>query len=255
MAAAADSKSALGNKVSVRVRPSAMITLLSLLKDFDLFCFDFDGLLVDTEPLHYQAYKEMFKSHGCAFDIDFQQYTQYAHHASGTALAQYAQAHFPFLKPTWHDLRLEKSLIYSALLTSTPTPLMPGIQELILALKAAGKEMTVVTNSYRPDVEKIIALQPFLQTIPRWITRDDYQKPKPDPAGYLYALSLYPDISKERTVGFEDTLKGVTALSKAEIYPILICDADHPQRLDYQNIPDQISHFPSVLEIISGSCV
>ena len=39
--------------------------------DFQLFLFDFDGLLVDTEHLHYQAYVNMLSKHGYKLELNF----------------------------------------------------------------------------------------------------------------------------------------------------------------------------------------
>jgi beta-phosphoglucomutase-like phosphatase (HAD superfamily) len=56
------------------------------------------------------------------------------------------------------------------------------------------------------------------------------------------ALFLYPHISPSDCTGFEDTLKGITALQLAGIRPILICDPSHPQ---IEGNPG-ITHYPSL---------
>ncbi len=47
--------------------------------DFQLFLFDFDGLLVDTEGLHYAAYVNIMAARGYRLDWSFAEYSQMAH--------------------------------------------------------------------------------------------------------------------------------------------------------------------------------
>src|SRR3990167_7156479 len=93
--------------------------------DFQLFLFDFDGLLVDTEPLHYQSYVTMMSSHGYLLNWSFSYYTELAH-INATALREGLYAEFPDLEPNWQRLYEEKKDIYLELLSSQPVKLMPG---------------------------------------------------------------------------------------------------------------------------------
>ena len=43
-------------------------------KDYDLFLFDFDGTLADTEALHHRAYVRMCGNRGFVLDWDFEKY-------------------------------------------------------------------------------------------------------------------------------------------------------------------------------------
>src|SRR5690606_32858515 len=86
----------------------------------------------------------------------------------------------------------------------------------------------VVTNSPRVQVEAIRARSKPLQTITYWITREDYEKPKPNPECYQKAIALYGK-PLDRVVGFEDSLKGYMALKQSGAKAVLICDENHPQ--------------------------
>ncbi|MCH9703616.1 MAG: HAD hydrolase-like protein, partial [Chlamydiae bacterium] len=46
--------------------------------DYDLICFDFDGVLVDSEQLHFDAYKQMCAKRGISLKWDEVQYAKFA---------------------------------------------------------------------------------------------------------------------------------------------------------------------------------
>lgn len=193
-----------------------------------LVLFDFDGLLVDTEKLHYLAYQEALTNWKSPLDIDFFTYISLAHEASGNGLKEFVYKLYPNLSGKWQTIRYEKLQIYSKLIQDKVT-LMPFVEEFIAFVKELKIQTCVVTNSLKSDIETIKKRLPSLYKIPTWVTREDYERPKPYPDGYLKALALHPTIHASEAIGFEDTLKGIEALKKANILPILICDPSHPQ--------------------------
>jgi beta-phosphoglucomutase len=205
-----------------------------------LILFDFDGLLVDTEKLHHQAYEEALLSFDTPLNLDFSFYINLAHAASGTGLKDYIYKAFPDLDGMWIDIRKKKIEIYSNLI-ETKLDLMPYVEEFIRLITVKKIPSCVVTNSLKKDVDRIRNKIDALNMIPHWLTREDYENPKPAPDGYLKALSLFPHIKSSDCSGFEDTLKGVKALQGAKVRPYLICNPNHPQLEDVKNI----THYPS----------
>lgn len=193
---------------------------------FQLFLFDFDGLLVNTEHLHYQAYVNMLAARGCFIDWDFSKFCTLAH-LNADALKQQIYAEFPSLEPDWKILYAEKKQIYFDLIASGKVELMPGVEPLLQALNKAGIQRCVVTNSLLEQIQLLRSQHPVLQTIPHWITREDYEKPKPDPECYLRAIQLYGK-KGDRIIGFEDSIRGLQALEQTSAQPVLICPNHHP---------------------------
>lgn len=212
------------------MQKSATIFSMKWIEYFQFFLFDFDGILVDTEPLHYAAYEKTCHQWNIPWKWSFEEYCQVAHHESqGFKKALYRE--FPLLLeegPSWDLISESKKEIYIALVHSQSLQLMPGVECLLHALYDKKIPCCVVTNSLREQVEIIKKLQPVLQLIPHWITRDDCQHAKPSPEGYLLAIDRHASqeaISNKRIIGFEDTLKGFIALSQTPAYPVLICPA------------------------------
>ncbi len=217
---------------------------------FDLFLFDFDGLLVNTEELHFCAYVEMCKKRGYALKWSLPRFFEAAHFKS-TGLKEAIYAEFPKLyeeEPKWDVLYAEKKNIYQMLLHAGKINLMPGVKPLLEALEKNNLRRCVVTNSLYEQIEAIKKQQPVLQTIPLWITREDYKEAKPRPDGYNTAIAKLGKPG-DKIVGFEDSTRGLQSLLAANVtQAILVCPLEHPQMVSA--IPKGVLHFTSLENIV-----
>jgi HAD superfamily hydrolase (TIGR01509 family) len=196
------------------------------IRNFDLFLFDFDGLLVDTETLHFQAYVNMLAKRGLRLDWGFSKFCSTAH-LNANALREALYAEFPNLDPDWKSLYEEKKACYLDLLLAGKVRLMKGVEPLLKELEKKKVRRACVTNSLLEQTKLIRSQIPALETIPLWITREDYEKPKPSPECYLKAIELVGK-KGDRIIGFEDSARGIEALKGTPALPILICQGDHP---------------------------
>lgn len=196
------------------------------IKKFQFFLFDFDGLLVNTEHLQFQAYVNMLARRGYKLNWNFAQFCEVAH-LNATALKEALYVEFPDLEPNWEMIHQEKKEEYLSLILTGKVELMPGAEALLSALAQESIRRCVVTNSSLNQTQAIRSQQPILQSIPFWVTREDYANPKPNPEGYLRAIELYGQPG-DRIIGFEDTLRGLQALQQTSAFPVLICPHHHP---------------------------
>jgi HAD superfamily hydrolase (TIGR01509 family) len=217
------------------------------IQQFDLFLFDFDGLLVNTEELHWAAYREMCQRRGYNLDWTLFQFFQAAHF-DATGLREAIYREFPDLQkqePRWEILYAEKKQCYQELLEKGDLSLMPGVEEVLIALEQAGKRRCVVTNSTKEQVDLVKEKISLLKTIPIWVTRENYCKPKPHPECYLTALKQLRQPG-DRIIGFEDSTRGFQALKNAGVpVALLIGPSDHPQMKDFEG-----TYFPSFNSIV-----
>ncbi len=218
------------------------------INEFDLFLFDLDGLLVDTEILHFKAFQEMCKELGCNLTWDMSRYVQEAHSRSqGLKEATYRE--FPHLKeiePDWGVLYKGKIRAYDRILREDPIRLMPGVERFLKELEKGGKRRAVVTNSTRPQADLIRKKVSVLSLIPLWLTREDYPMAKPSPDGYLKAIEKLGKAG-DKIVGFEDSLRGIKSLQAAKVNAVFVCPKDHPALQDESL--EGFSHFNSFEEI------
>jgi beta-phosphoglucomutase len=198
--------------------------MMNWTSNYQLFLFDFDGLLVDTEQFHYQAYIDMCRERGFQLTWDFARYSVAAHHGP-TDLRDQIYAEFPGLQekePDWRILYAEKKKCFMDLIEKKPVPLMSGVKELLLHLDKNDVKRCVVTHSPIALIESIRKKNPVLDSIPLWITREEYEHPKPHPECYQLAIAKLAGPT-DRIIGFEDSPRGMHALMQTKADPVLIC--------------------------------
>jgi beta-phosphoglucomutase len=222
---------------------------MRLINDYQLFLFDFDGLLVNTEEIHYQAYQRMLQRRGFDLGWDFPYYCSVAHYSS-EGLREQIYAKFPALEaaePSWDVLYAEKKQAFIELIHEGAVHLMAGVEQMLKALEAANVKRCVVTHSAEDLVSYIRKQNPVLDTIPHWITRWDYSHPKPNPECYLKAIERLAKAT-DKVVGFEDTPRGLQALQGTRATPILVSAINYPELPSY--ISQGIKHYTSFVDLL-----
>lgn len=202
---------------------------MHLLDSYQLFLFDFDGLLVNTEELHYKAYLALCKSRGCTLNWSFRTYMRHALY-SATGLKEGIYNELPELKAqedNWEILYREKTALYNKLLETEKVTLMPGAEPLLQALAVAEKKRCVVTHSKQEQINSITKLHPILNTLPHWITREHYSKAKPSSECYEKAIQAFLKPG-EKAIGFEDSPRGLQALLGTQAEAVLVSDCLEP---------------------------
>lgn len=198
------------------------------INEYRLFLFDFDGLLVNTEELHYEAYKKMLAGHGIAFDWSFERYCQTAHYASEKFREEILKL-YPSLKNIpWETLYQEKQRMIQEALRNGSVHLMPGVEAFLNKLQKHGKKHAVVTHSPDQLVSIVRKQHPVLDRIPLWVTRHDYTHPKPDPECYNLAIKRHAH-ADEAVIGFEDTPRGLNALLGTRAKAVLVTKIPYPE--------------------------
>ncbi|MBF8263448.1 MAG: HAD-superfamily hydrolase [Parachlamydiales bacterium] len=215
------------------------------IRQFQLFLFDFDGLLVNTEHLHFQAYINTLAQRGYVLDWSFAQFCEVAQ-LNATALREALCIAFPDLETDWSAVYEEKKKAYFNMILSGKVEMMPGAEQLLKELATAGIRRCVVTNASLEQTHVIASQRLILKTIPHWITREDYSRPKPDPECYLQAIALCTQPG-DRIIGFEDSLRGLQALGQTSARPVLICPSHHP--LLELAVQGGVMHFESLESI------
>lgn len=218
------------------------------LNSFSLWLFDMDGLLVDTEYLHLEAYRRMCASRGVVLSWDLSQFLQIAHKSS-SAIKEQMYTQFPKLRETpWQKLYLEKKAQYLQCLDSQTLRPMPGADLMVQYAAELGVKMCVVTHSPKEQTQIVREKLPFLNQIPRWITREDYARAKPDPQCYKKAIDLYHSShAKSAVVGFEDSARGLMALMGTSSRAVLVAKAHYPQLKAYEGRFHAVQSFIELL--------
>jgi HAD superfamily hydrolase (TIGR01509 family) len=172
--------------------------------------FDLDGTLIDSDPYHFRAYREIAARHGVAVDAAF-----FAAHISGHTNAEACAAMFPRMTPAAHRaIAAEKETNFRAAL-ATAQPL-PGVHALFDW--AAGKNLRtgLVTNAPPANVDHMLAVLGLAGRFDTVVLGETLARGKPDKLPYVTALERL-GIAAGEAVAFEDAVPGVLSAVGAGI--------------------------------------
>ena len=178
--------------------------------------FDFDGLIVDSESPGYQAWSELYATHGCS--LPFDTYSACIGTIGGFDLHGFLQEQTG--RPV-DRVELERACNRRWLELMTDQPLLPGIAACVSSSQRRGLKLAVASSSTNKWVTHNLRKFALLDYFDAVCTSDDVKAVKPDPALYLLALERL-GVSAEEAVAFEDSPNGILAAKRAGIYCIAI---------------------------------
>ncbi len=192
---------------------------------FDALLFDFDGVLADTEPLHYSCWKEILEPHGILFDWPF-----YQKNCVGISdrlmVERFAAQHDPPIPfaDIWPDYQ-RKQLMFRERL-ERDHPFLPETLELIEKLHGQYK-LAVVSSSSRTEVEPPIeraGIRPCFQAM---VCGREVPNLKPAPDPYLKAAEM---LGATRPLVIEDSDAGVASGTAAGFEVLRVSGAENVAR-------------------------
>jgi len=151
---------------------------------------DFNGVLVDDEPLHFELFRRVLAEEGLELsERDY--YERYlGFDDRGAFLAKLADAGRPAEPPQVARLIARKAAYYQELIHRRGYPFFPGARELVRAAAADGLRLGVVSGALREEVAGALAQAGLSGLVPILVTAEDVAESKPHPEGYLLALEL-----------------------------------------------------------------
>ncbi|HEY9386746.1 MAG TPA: HAD-IA family hydrolase [Nitrososphaeraceae archaeon] len=201
--------------------------------------FDSDGVLVDSMPSHYEAWKTAFKE---VSNIDVDERTIYL--LEGMRGIDLVEKVFELKKYPSNNHQIaeqvnaRKNEVFRDILLSAPPRAYQGVKELILKLGNCKK--AVVSGSAREDVETLLeksSLGKENNLFDILITADDSAKGKPDPCSFMAALDKIKIFRLDALI-VENAPLGVEAANKAGIQCIVTLN----------NTPLNIEDFKSLID-------
>jgi HAD superfamily hydrolase (TIGR01509 family) len=170
--------------------------------------FDMDGLLVDSEPLWFQAESAVMERLHGAWSRDDQDVLVGGSMATTVAylLSKGTRPAEPADVARW----LLEGMI--GLLTAGPVPVLPGAVELVDEVRTAGLPYALVTSSEPEVVDAVLAGLDV--EFPVIVCAADVAHAKPDPEGYLLAAAKL-GAEPGQCIALEDSVNGVTAAEAA----------------------------------------
>ena len=186
------------------------------------FLCDFDGVLVDLEPLHCKAWQEILKPLGPSFTDE-----EYDQKYLGLNDRDIAKKIFGgrkrLLSPHFSEELIRKKEIHAKGLFLKGIPIIEGAPEFLEKACTIGP-IALVTGALPGEVYFVLDQLQWRHYFSFIITAADVERGKPDPEGYLKAYEKIrtmkiwtPALEKKDCLILEDSQYGIEAAERAEI--------------------------------------
>lgn len=173
--------------------------------------FDMDGVLINTEPLHYRMWKEAFKNRGLEIDYDIY---KGCIGATDAFLMELVLQNYGRDFRNDKNLLKERAVIEKRLLQEEGFPEMPGVKEMLRRLHEAGFLLAVASSSPPERIHDAINYIGARQYFSLLNSAENVAHSKPAPDIYLDTAGKLGVTPKECVV-LEDSENGSIAAVSA----------------------------------------
>jgi len=179
-----------------------------MLERFDAVLFDFDGTLVDTMPIHFEAYRRVFAE----MSLDLTHHDFYSN-IGGTGMETIPR----FLRgrpAPWPTTDIHRRKKERLLVLLDEIELQPLPTAYLLPLLNGRVPMAVATSGARIGVDKMLDRLAWRRYFAAVVTAEDVARGKPAPDLFATAASRL-GIAPAACLAFEDTDDGIAAARAA----------------------------------------
>jgi HAD superfamily hydrolase (TIGR01509 family) len=187
--------------------------------------FDMDGVIVDSEPRHERAFREVFHEmgYGETHGMDFPQYYGRSDRALWIDFIGKHQPPWSLEELTeWKQRRFLEIIRHEQ-------PIFVGLPELLEKL-AARYKLAVASGSFHPVIDEVLAMRGLRRFFPVVVSVQDVGKGKPAPDVFLRAAELL-GVSPQSCCVIEDAAAGVEAALAAGMSVIAITNSLPAEKL------------------------
>jgi len=188
--------------------------------------FDFDGVITDSEILHFRAFNAVLAPHG--FELSkHEYYKDYLGLADkdcfktliGEGRLRIQETHIPALIQ-------QKTRVFEKL-ARTEGRIIEGVREFLGLLTGAQVPIAICSGALRPEIELILEEAGLRDSFDVIVSAEEVRRGKPDPEGFLLALQklndVWPDpIAPECCIVVEDSHWGLQAARAAGMRTVAV---------------------------------
>lgn len=166
-------------------------------KDTYVALFDFDGVVVDTEPQYSQFWSQKGREYLGMDDL--------ADRIKGQTLTEIYNSFFPGMKKEQEQIlsdlyQFEQQMYFDYI---------PGVLDFITDLRANGVRMAIVTSSNNAKMEAVYQSRPEIKSLfDHILTAEMFPASKPAPDCYLLGMRMFGSTPNTTWV-FEDSFNGL----------------------------------------------
>ncbi|WP_111307396.1 HAD family hydrolase [Confluentibacter sediminis] len=204
--------------------------------------FDMDGVIIESEPLHYIAYHKMFKD--VNIDVPDSLYESFTGKSTLNICKQLCDIYKLEASPETLVALKRKHFDY-VFENDTTFDLIEGVLDVIKDYHKNGLTLVLGSSATMPSIERIFKrfdLNPYFKAK---LSGADLKESKPHPEIFIKAAEA-TGFSREECMVIEDATNGISAAKAAGIFCVAF-DSFHSKNQDYSQADLVIKKFDEIL--------
>ncbi|WP_411896168.1 HAD family hydrolase [Winogradskyella sp. A2] len=203
--------------------------------------FDMDGVIVDTEPLHYKAYHKMFRDVNINVDEDlYESFTG----QSTINICRRLVYHFNLNFAPEYLIKLKRQHFKYLFEHDKDLKLIDGVLELIEDYHDNDIKLVVASSASMSNINRVFEKFDLNQYFSGKFSGADLKESKPHPEIFIKA-SEFTGFSNKECMVIEDSTNGIKAAKGAEIFCVGF-KSPHSSGQDYSEADLIISDFDAI---------
>jgi len=174
--------------------------------------FDMDGVIIDSQPIHYQG--DMLTLEYCNTHISLKELQKYAGTSDESRFKRLKEKYK--LKPSVKELTAYRENIMLELIETSNLEAISGIKNLLSDVKEKSMKLALASSSTRKFIDAVLCKLAIKELFDTVVSGENISKSKPAPDIFLKAAELISCDSKACVV-IEDSANGVNAAVNANM--------------------------------------
>jgi len=194
--------------------------------------FDFDGVLVDSEPLHYRALRDCLAAEGIGVDEDEYRRVYLAYTDREAVRIALERAGLGYDADRVERLCAAKARAFESV--RGQVPVFPGARELVRLL-AGRAPLAIASGALRSEIDALLDGAGIAGAFRVVVSADDVRHGKPDPEPYRLAVErlnqALPGLAPADCVAVEDSVAGIASARAAGLRVVGVTHSYPAERL------------------------
>lgn len=173
--------------------------------------FDMDGVLINTEPMHYKIWKETFRRRGV--NVEYDHYKE----CIGSTAAYLMDLIYKYYQVDFREdfsIRQEMMNVKNEIINKEGFPQIEGVPEMLRRLRKSGFTMAVASSSPQYYIEQAMKAMKVEKCFDLLFSGERVENPKPAPDVFLAAAERI-GLKPEECLVVEDSTNGCRAAKAA----------------------------------------
>jgi beta-phosphoglucomutase len=196
--------------------------------------FDFNGIIVDDEPIHFALFQKVFAEEGMALTKDAYYGRYLGFDDRGAFGFGYREHNRPLSQKKLAQL-IERKAVYYQEAIRNHVAIFPGVKKLVADL-AQSLPLAVASGALRDEIETILTTANLMHHFKAVVSAEDVERGKPEPDIFLRALAALNAgnsnaIQAGECVVIEDSKEGIKGARRAGMKCLAVTNSHPPELL------------------------